>query len=489
MKAFASEGRGRPAKRTRALLLGLFAAICVAVGLVSTAGAQGPDPAPAADAGAGVGEATYGCVESVPKGAQRPIVVDSFPDRGTSGWAATLSISVRHGKGERVLPSGLDLSSAVEARKVLKQAGFAIPDQDGGAGARVWTEPDDTQKSFTQTHLELPVVLLPPEPGRSAMVLPPLPVAVARANGEIATVCTHPHTIVVEDPIANTPNAMPRLNPPGLVQREEWTSLKKGLLYGSLGLVLGAILALLVWRKLNQPKPEPPPPPPRPPWEVALEELDEVRYAGLLEMKRYSEYFDRTSDALRRYLGARFGFDGLESTTDEILVALKKQGGGFIREGAPSQTTAFGPSPGIAFDSVASFLRECDLVKFANLTPTPEQCAASLATGERIVRGTMPYSASGALDALPEEPAAIASEPTPAPPPKPARSPWEPPEPDDVKPTEASAGAGAETTRDEQAARTDEATREGEGGAAGPTSASGSDREPSPPPDRSGGAS
>ena len=50
--------------------------------------------------------------------------------------------------------------------------------------------------------------------------------------------------------------------------------------------------------------------PPRPPWEVALEELEALRHAHLLEEQRYAEHFDRTSDALRRYLGARFGFVG-----------------------------------------------------------------------------------------------------------------------------------------------------------------------------------
>lgn len=385
-------------------------------------------PARADDAGAG--DATYGCVESIAKGAQRPAIADSFPSRATSGWAATLSIVVRHGKGERVLPSGLDLSSAVEAKKVLKQAGFAVPEQDAGAGATVWTEPDDPAKPEATTHLDLPLVVLPPNPGRNAMVLPPLPVAVARANGEIATVCTRPHSVVVEDPIANTPNAMPRSNPPGLPQREEWTALKKALGYGLVGLVVGAVLAILVWRKLKEPKPEPPPPPPRPPWDVALEEFDAVRHAGLLEVHRYTEHFDRTSDALRRYLGARFGFDGLESTTDEILAALKKQAGGFIR--FDSGPNPFGLAPGVPFDRVASFLRECDLVKFANLVPTPEQCAASIMTGEAIVRGTMPLSSGGRSmpDAPPppKDPVAAAGLRSPYEPPPGTRSPYEPPD-------------------------------------------------------------
>lgn len=391
--------------------------------------------APAARADdAGAGDSTYGCVESVPKGAERPVVTDVFPPRGTSGFATTLSISVRHGKGEKVLPSGLDMSNAVEAKKVLKQAGFVVPDQDGGAGARIWSDPEDPATGKAVTHLELPLVLLPPNPGRNVMGLPPLPVAVARANGEIATMCTHPHSILVEDPTANTPGAMPKQNPPGIPQREEWTAMKKAVTYGLLGLVVGAILALLVWRHLSKPKPVPPPPPPRPPWEVALEELEAVRHAALLDAHRYGEHFDRTSDALRRYLGARFGFDGLESTTDEILAALKKQAIGFIRLEDPEPgKVAF--APGMSFNKIANFLREADLVKFANLTPTPEQCALSITTGESIVRGTMPHSAGGTA---PEEPisapaadpvaAAGLRSPEPAAPPKPERSPYEPPE-------------------------------------------------------------
>ena len=39
-----------------------------------------------------------------------------------------------------------------------------------------------------------PLLVLPDKPGRSSLELPPLPVAVARSNGEIATVCTHPES-------------------------------------------------------------------------------------------------------------------------------------------------------------------------------------------------------------------------------------------------------------------------------------------------------
>lgn len=377
-------------------------------GTASAPAAPPPAPAPAATAVADAGASgdVGGCVESIPKGAQRPILSETFPLRGTSGWAATLAITVRHGKGERVLPAGLDLTAAVEAQKYLKKAGFAIPDQDGGAAAHLWTEPENKDSSLAVTHLDLPLVVLPEKPGRNTMELPPVPVAVARANGEVATMCTHPHLIVVEDPIANTPQAEPKTNPPPRPQREEWTALKKALLWGGLGLVLGALLAYFAYKHVTKPKPPEPPPPPRPPWEVALEKLDEVRHAGLLDARRHAEYFDRVSDAVRGYLGARFGFDGLESTSDEILAALKKQAGGFVRLDTASELNA--PAPGIPLDEVRHFLAECDLVKFANLHPSPDQCASALIAGEHIVRSTMPYSTPGATP-----PRAPASAPAP----------------------------------------------------------------------------
>jgi hypothetical protein len=120
---------------------------------------------------------------------------------------------------------------------------------------------------------------------------------------------------------------------------------------------------------------------------------------------------------VRGYLGARFGFDALESTTDEILEALKKQeGGGFVRLD-PTPTDPNAPAPGISLGEIARFLRECDLVKFANLTPTPEQCATAITEGEKIVRSTMPVGKSATAPAVDQAP----PPPPPAQPSQPSR--------------------------------------------------------------------
>lgn len=343
--------------------------LAFAASLVIIAGAR---EARAQDAGVSVG----GCVETLPNGATRPEMTDTFPARGTSGYASVLRVEVRHGKGEKVLPNGLSLQTESESAKALKEAHFVIPHQDGGAAATLATQETGDKAS---TVLELPLVPLAPKPGRHTLVLPPIPIAVARASGELAVVCTAPHTVIVEDPTASVPHAMPEPNPEPRPQREDWTAMRRAVQWGSIGAAFALAVGLFAWWWSRRPKPVPPPPPPRPPWEVALERLSLVRREQLLEQGRLSEYFDRVSDSLRWYLGARFDFDGLESTTDEILFALRRA-----------------PEHEVPLTEITAFLQECDLVKFARVTPSPEQCVAAYALAESIIQRTTPYLAKRA---------------------------------------------------------------------------------------------
>jgi len=348
----------------------------------------------ALDAGA---VSVNGCTEIVPQGSLRPELVDTLPDRGRSGYAATLVVRVKHGKGESVLPSGLSLQTHSEAVQQLRAAGFVFPDQDGSAGARLTTKADPAHGDRVETTLELPLLALPDKPGRHVLVLPPLPISVARASGEVATLCTHEHRITVDDPTAETPDPQPKGNPPPRAQREEWTTLKRAVIYGTIGIVVGAILAWLITRWLRRPRPVPPPPPPRPPWEIAFEKLDEVRHAGLLDTHRYGEYYDRVGDAVREYFGGRYGFDGLECTTDEMLAELRRSA-----------------LAGVSIEEISIFLQQCDLVKFARMTPSQEDCKKALGDAEEIVRRTM-------LPAKTEFP--NVPQPAPAAPPNPPEAP------------------------------------------------------------------
>ncbi|HRG95231.1 MAG TPA: hypothetical protein PLR99_03210 [Polyangiaceae bacterium] len=383
-----SAARHRHLRHLRVSALALTAALLglhggrAAADTLDAAAEAGAAPGPLALASAAPADAQapasiHGCVESIARGAARPIVTDDFPRRGTSGWAASLTVTIRHGRGEHVLPNGLELQRSSDAEKELRTAGFALPEQDGGtAAARVTVLPEDpNRKEIVVTVLELPLVLLPEKPGRSTLVLPPLPVAVARANGELSTVCTRSHAILVDDPIANaeTADPAPRPNPPPAPQREEWREAKLAAGAAAVGLGLGVVGALLYRSWKRRPRPVPPPPPPRPAWELALERLHDVRHAGLLDAGRPAEFCDRVSDALREYLGASLGFDGLEQTTDEIAGHL---GRGSLAENERAR--------------VLGILRECDLVKFAKFAPERGACEAMLDSAERHVHVTMP---------------------------------------------------------------------------------------------------
>jgi hypothetical protein len=313
------------------------------------------------------------CVERIPSGKDRPHFTEKIARRALSGHALTLEVVVEHGKGETVLPTGFRLLSDSPEAKALEREGFALPDPEGSAGPKLErTE----QGERATTKVRLSVVPLPPKPGRQELVLPPLPIAVSRASGELLTVCTASHTVLIEDPIANTPNPAPRSNPAARRQLEIWTAAKHVALAVLIALVVGALGALLVSRWLRRPKKLPPPPPPRPPWDVALEALHDIRHAGLTREGRFSEVFDRVSDVLRRYLGDRYGYDGLESTTREALASLRLT------------TPQIEDLPGIE-----GFMRDADLVKFARLTPSEGECLDLLARAESIVTRTMLISA------------------------------------------------------------------------------------------------
>lgn len=356
----------------RRIALAAIAGVAYSV-LSSPAGAVvgGPPPSPSPTAVADdTDESPATCKETFPAGAERPKVTESFPDRGKSGWALVLDVTVVHGKGESILPSGLQTETSHEAMKALEAAGFYLPNSKGASAPKLETKVEGNQG---RSHLTIPVVALPKKPGRTELTLPPLPIAMARASGEVRTLCTAPHKVVLEDPIANTPGAKPRGNPHPIPQREEWTAAKQAAEGGVGALLVGALFLFLLYLWRKRPKPVVPPPPPRPPWEIAFEELFDVRVAQLVEQGRSAEHFDRVSDAVRRYLGARYGFDGLETTTYEAMVALRRV------------------SPFIgALPDIESFLQNADLVKFAKLAPTEPECYSALGKAEDIVRRTMP---------------------------------------------------------------------------------------------------
>lgn len=126
-----------------------------------------------------------------------------------------------------------------------------------------------------------------------------------------------------------------------------------------LSMLLGA-LAMLLWRRRQPAAPPPPPPPPRPPHELALERLDALAATDWLPTGQTLAWHLTLSEILREYVGARFEFHAVESTTREV------------RE----QLDARHDQVGDHADPIVALLEEMDLVKFARAPVTVEESLA-----------------------------------------------------------------------------------------------------------------
>jgi hypothetical protein len=358
-----------------------------ALGL-ALSGAAAADPGADAGAPRTAAPVVSACVEHIPEGKTRPVIRETFPERSRAGYAAILHLEIEHGAGENVLPGGYKLQLDSPEGKALGRAEFVIPALDGPAAPSILR---NTGAGAVGTTVDLPFVPLPKEAGPHTLTLPSVPIAIARASGELITVCTSPHTLLVDDPTANLAQATPRHNPAPQRQQEVWTAAKNVALGALIALPLGALIAFLVSRWLRRARPLPPPPPPRPAWELALEALALVRGRRLIAQGLTTQHFAEVSQAVREYLGRRFGFDGLESTTRELLEQLR-----------PAQT-----EPELR-QEIEQLLRRADLVKFANLTPEAAECELAMERAEQIVRRTMrrePPAQSAGPAALPPAPA------------------------------------------------------------------------------------
>jgi hypothetical protein len=208
----------------------------------------------------------------------------------------------------------------------------------------------------------------------------PVELRVVSPDGLMATVETDPVRIRVASLLANEPAAEPKPpTEPVTVMQDDHTLLWFG--GALLAAALVALLTLLLsrwWRRRRAAAA--PPPPPRPAHEVVLERLSRLqRDRPRAEMEgRLVEWVDGVSDALRDYLGGRYGFEGLESTTGEVLAHLRRV--------ALSETIQ---------TDVASLLGECDLVKFAQVSPEPDRCDAMLEGAYRVVHRTQPMTSTG----------------------------------------------------------------------------------------------
>jgi hypothetical protein len=326
----------------------MFAVACALVAAGGPARGAGADVAPASPDG--------GVVDK-----DAPTVTARLQKKGEGdtdavhvGDALTLVVTAISRKGVPVnLPGTLDLGAfSVLDRKESEQ--------DLGDG---------------RVRHDFSIAIAAYEPGERE--IPAIDVTYLGKGGDVRTARTAPLPLKVTSLIANEPEpALKDAAAPVTVLEENW--LIAYIAAGVLAALLGALVTWLIVRRLRARVAARPGPPPRPAHEVALEKLDRLGQLGFLEDADNRPFYFSVSEVIREYLGARFGFDSLELTTDELVRELKRAARNEL---------------GMYEGEITGWLAACDLVKFAKISPSAAEARGALETAIRIVTSTRPRPA------------------------------------------------------------------------------------------------
>jgi hypothetical protein len=250
-----------------------------------------------------------------------------------------------------ILPENIDLSPFTELERRLEE-------KDLGDG---------------KMRREFVLTVAAYQPG--AVEIPAVEVTYFGKGGEVLSARTPPIPVTITSLIANEPEPKLKENagPVPVIQRDYLYAYIAG---GLAAAGLGAALALFIRRRLRARAAHRPAPPPRPAHEVALERLDRLgaQLAGSDDLRPFT--FE-LSEIIREYLGARFNFDSLELTTEELVLRLRQR--------VPIQEMR-----GFVLGEVEGWLGGCDLVKFAKVSPSMAEARGALETGIRIVESSRP---------------------------------------------------------------------------------------------------
>lgn len=134
---------------------------------------------------------------------------------------------------------------------------------------------------------------------------------------------------------------------------------------GALAAAALVFLAARYWRGRN-----PPAPPLGAPAEIALAELDRIERLDLPSSGEFPRHYTLVSDCMRAFLNGQFGVPTMERATSEIAAEFQ---------------AAAAPESEIR-DAVA-VLEESDLVKFARLSPEPDEARGAVSASRAAVRG------------------------------------------------------------------------------------------------------
>lgn len=113
----------------------------------------------------------------------------------------------------------------------------------------------------------------------------------------------------------------------------------------------------------------------KPPYEIALNSLDDLEAKKLWQSGKVKEYHTEITEIIRTYFEKRFSLPALELTTDETLELLKTK----------NDSSEILPL-------TKDFLQNADMVKFAKFVPLNEINEAMIKQARQIVTVTIPVT-------------------------------------------------------------------------------------------------
>jgi len=108
------------------------------------------------------------------------------------------------------------------------------------------------------------------------------------------------------------------------------------------------------------------------PWEIAFENLEDLKNKNFPSLGMFKDYYILLSGIVRKYIEDRFKIKAPEMTTQEFLTSLKK-------------------SNDIKLDDkklLEDFLNSCDMVKFAKHSPTLNEAEKSFDFAKIFISNT-----------------------------------------------------------------------------------------------------
>jgi hypothetical protein len=115
-----------------------------------------------------------------------------------------------------------------------------------------------------------------------------------------------------------------------------------------------------------------------PPYELAIQQLNELRTQKLAELGQEKEYYTRLTDILRQYLDGRFGINAMEMSSTQILYSIKHN----------DETK-------MSTEQIQQILEIADFVKFAKVRPLPDDNIKTFNSALDFVEATKPAPVEG----------------------------------------------------------------------------------------------